>query len=142
MTITVGGSNITFPDATTQTTAYTGGGVTSAVAGNGVAVSASTGAVTFSASCPGFNTVGSTCFTAMQAYSANNFTIVAGTNYAAGGGSVQVQSGGLTNDQLNGFTQATQNNLSGTWKNMSATRVISAAGAYDGVGYQIHTRVA
>ena len=41
---TTGG--VKFPDGTTQTTAATGGGVTSLTAGNGITVSASTGAVT------------------------------------------------------------------------------------------------
>jgi len=60
MAVTVSGTGITFNDATTQTTAFTGaGGVTSAVAGNGVAVSGATGAVTFSASCPTAYSVGS-----------------------------------------------------------------------------------
>jgi len=50
MAITVSGTTITFNDSTTQTTAWTGsaGGVTSLVAGNGITVSSSTGAVTVS----------------------------------------------------------------------------------------------
>jgi len=48
MAITVGGTSITFSDATTQTTAGLTTAVTSAVAGNGITVSGATGAVTIS----------------------------------------------------------------------------------------------
>jgi len=59
MAVTVSGTGITFNDATTQTTAFTGaGGVTSAVAGNGVAVSGATGAVTFSLGAPSSGSIG------------------------------------------------------------------------------------
>jgi len=128
MTITVGGSNITFPDATTQSTAFTGG-VTSAVAGNGVAVSASTGAVTFSASCPSFNSVGSYCFVSIDDGTGAT-TISSGSNYSAGGGYTNnVTSYYIILD--NGVPgEGTVNNLSGTWKWMSATGNISSAGGY------------
>jgi hypothetical protein len=51
MTVTVGGTNITFNDATTQTTApvNTNANVNSITAGTGISVNASTGAVTISA---------------------------------------------------------------------------------------------
>ena len=61
MAITTSGTSITFNDTTVQSTAYTGA-VTSAVAGNGVAVSGATGAVTFSASAPTIGSVGSYAF--------------------------------------------------------------------------------
>ena len=123
MTITVGGSNITFPDSTTQTTAYTGGGVTSAVAGNGVAVSGATGAVTFSASCPTFNTVGSYVWGIVGNYG-TAFNVTSGSNYSAGNSGQGVQS----YSDVNGtFT----NNLSGTWKYMTGTE--SGGSAYNGL---------
>jgi hypothetical protein len=52
MTITVGGTSITFNDATTQTTApvNTNANVTSITAGSGISVSATTGAITISTS--------------------------------------------------------------------------------------------
>jgi hypothetical protein len=106
MAITVGGTNITFSDATTQTTAGITSAVTSAVAGNGVSVSAATGAVTFAAAAPTFNTVGSYC-----AVGANGGTFASGSNYAAGPNPSQL---------LSGNSYQTQNNLSGTWKFMAA----------------------
>ena len=83
--------------------------VTSAVAGNGVAVSGATGAVTFSAACPTFNTVGSYCFVNIF----NSSALSSGSNYAAGNGSNQVQSASA------GGTPTWTNNLSGTWKWMA-----------------------
>lgn len=108
MAITTSGTSITFNDATTQTTAYTGpSGVTSAVAGNGVAVSGATGAVTFSASAPGFNTVGS--YTLALYINVSGYTYL-GTNYA---GSVINYENSFYNN-----TPQSQSTLSGTWKFM------------------------
>lgn len=42
MSVILGSTGITFPDATTQTTAATAGGVTSIVAGTGISVSGTT----------------------------------------------------------------------------------------------------
>ena len=135
MTITVGGSNITFPDATTQTTAYTGGGVTSAVAGNGVAVSASTGAVTFSASAPSSNSIGSYCFAFINTYQ-NNWTF--GGNYSSGTGSQQIQLF-INADNTTGGT--TTGSISGTWKWMSSGSNGSGGGV-SASGWGIACRVA
>lgn len=85
--------------------------VTSAVAGNGIAVSAATGAVTFSAACPTFNTVGS------YVLGGTNSATSAGTNYSAGSGSGQIQSSFVfAACAVTSFSYA--NNLSGTWKSM------------------------
>ena len=75
MTITVGGTSITFNDSTTQSTAGITSAVTSAVAGNGVAVSASTGAVTFSVSAPSNLSVGSYSLVASNNGSYQSITI-------------------------------------------------------------------
>lgn len=92
--------------------------VNSLTAGNGLAVSAGTGAVTISASAPAINTVGSYvmgCITGGGTY---------GTNYAAGISSAQIQSGaanengGYTTPNFLGLNY--QNNLSGTWRWISA----------------------
>lgn len=115
MPITVGGTTITFNDSTTQSTAWTGsaGGVTSAVAGNGVAVSGATGAVTFSQSCPTALSVGSyvSCMgNGIAAIIGNNFSGASLTtsNWIMGdGNAVQVFQYGAT--------------MSGTWKWMSGT---------------------
>ena len=87
-------------------------GVTSAVAGNGVSVSAATGAVTFAAAAPTWNSVGSY---AWLACSTGTFT--AGSNYAAGGGAGQVQAWYFDSTPQ----QFTSNILSGTWKWMAPT---------------------
>ena len=116
MAITVGGTSITFSDATTQTTAGITSAVTSAVAGNGVSVSAATGAVTFAAAAPTFNTVGSYCYVAT-----NSGTVASGSNYSAGGGANQLLSFGVN---------GSSNNLSGTWKNMSAGGTVGGCGPY------------
>lgn len=132
MTITVGGSNITFPDSTTQTTAFTGGGVTSAVAGNGVAVSGATGAVTFSASAPSYNTVGSYAYVAVGNWSSlTGLAITGGSNYSAGGGNANVQS--AAGYVSCGANYAEVNNLSGTWKWMGTT----ASGAVSWFGIAV-----
>ena len=130
MTITVGGSNITFPDSTTQTTAFTGGGVTSAVAGNGVAVSASTGAVTFSASCPTFNTVGSYVFGGDGSDGGVTLSFASGSNYAAGTSRNQIKSASTTQNQpcIPWMNMVQTDNLSGTWKCMGAPCTYTLAG--------------
>jgi hypothetical protein len=118
MPITVSGTAITFNDATTQTTAFTGGGgtVTSVATGNGLQGGTITTSGTLSVACPAFNTVGSYCFIAKVA----GLGSIAGTNYAAGASSIQ--SGSLFNSD--GLTAGTaQNNLSGTWKWMGANAV-------------------
>ena len=117
MTITVGGSNITFPDATTQTTAALTSAVTSAVAGNGVAVSAATGAVTFSASCPTANSIGSY---ALVGYLNNSIGFTFGSNYAAGIGNQQLQAAYIGNACPN-TSMFIISNLSGTWKWLGGT---------------------
>jgi hypothetical protein len=89
------------------------------VAGSGIAVSASTGAVTFSTAAPSFNAVGSYC---MGSRFVANTT--SGSDYSAGGGSGQVLSYEV------GYGSSA-NNLSGTWRYMGATTSNNqAAGVY------------
>ena len=100
--------NVLVSDGTTWTSGSAG--VTSAVAGNGIAVSGATGAVTISAAAPSYNSVGSYVFGARR----NTGTITAGTSYAAGG----------SNDQISSYVGGAPtltNNLSGTWRNMGGT---------------------
>jgi hypothetical protein len=129
----INSTGVTFPDATSQTTArttsntvtsnvagtgisvsgatgavtITNSGVTSAVAGNGVAVSAATGGVTFSASAPTFNSVGSYI---LAAIAGTNTIITAGTSVSAGSGINQMQAYSAT--------MGARNVLSGTWRYM------------------------
>ena len=112
MAITVSGTSIVFNDATTQTTAFTGGGgtVTSVATGNGLSGGTITTTGTLVVACPGFNTVGSYCVVGNTSGSFGS-----GGNYAAGSGGGQLQSA------LPGFSSgAYNNNLSGTWKWMAA----------------------
>lgn len=106
--------NVLTSNGTTWTSAAPpSGGVTSAVAGNGVAVSAATGAVTFSAACPTFNTVGSYVYGTLGTSAAT-----AGTNYSAGASNGQVKSASIFIDCSGTTTITNSNNLSGTWKAM------------------------
>ncbi len=126
MPITVSGTQITFNDATTQSTAGITSAVTSAVAGNGIGVSGATGAVTFSAACPTFNTVGSYVFGG-SASGNNSFTFTSGSNYSVGSSPGQVQSSCVYLDDQTTYAVLGpfSNNLSGTWKYMGSTRTTS-----------------
>jgi hypothetical protein len=112
---------ITLP-STTGTLATTSGVVTSAVAGNGVAVSGATGAVTFSAACPTQNTVGS--YASVGVFSAAfSGSLAFGSNYAAGTGNNQLQAATSRTGDSFAFSEMTplneiigSNSLSGTWK--------------------------
>lgn len=104
--------NLLTSNGTTWTSAAPpSGGVTSAVAGNGVAVSAATGAVTFSAAAPTFNSVGS--YVQGYAYRTGS-NISSGDTFAAGVSNNQVGSYG-------GAYSGAVNNLSGTWRWMGGT---------------------
>ena len=127
------GNVLTSNGTTWTSTAPSGGGVTSAVAGNGVAVSAATGAVTFSASAPAFNTVGSYCNIGTDAPGTSTHTITSGSNYSAGIGASQIYSHSISNTN-----DIALNNLSGTWKFMGAT----ATCGYSQSTYAIAVRVA
>jgi hypothetical protein len=109
--------NVLTSNGTTWTSTAPSGGVTSAVAGNGVAVSAATGAVTFSASAPSFNSVGSYCFVALKYQSVSYSSGYEGT---AGTGNGQFQSSG---------GDGSSNNLSGTWRWMGSATGLNTCGA-------------
>jgi hypothetical protein len=113
------GNVLTSNGTTWVSQASSSGGVTSAIAGNGIAVSGATGAVTFSVACPTFNTVGS--YAGAGSDSVTGFNLTAGSNYSVGSGNGQMRSGAVASDGTNGFYPLTNNNLSGTWKWMSAT---------------------
>ena len=100
--------NVLVSDGTTWTSGSAG--VTSAVAGNGIAVSSATGAVTISAAALSYGSVGSYIFGVRY----QTGTLTAGTSYSAGGGADQIRSGTLG-------VSGTTNNLSGTWRNMGGT---------------------
>lgn len=123
MAITVSGTSIVFNDATTQTTAFTGGGgtVTSVATGNGLSGGTITSSGTLVIAAPSYNSVGSY----IQGMRYNTGTITANTNYAAGGGAGQIRSciigiGG-------------SNNLSGTWKNMGGDASVGCAADFQSV---------
>jgi len=108
--------NVLTSNGTTWTSAaIPSSGVTSAVAGNGVAVSGATGAVTFSAACPTFNSVGSYVFGKTLANGAGEL-VASGSTMAAGTGTQQIES---TATDVSGAQTRESNNLSGTWRNMS-----------------------
>lgn len=118
MSTSINSSGITFPDATTQTTAATAG-VTSIVAGNGISISGSTGAVTVTNALytPSFNQVGT--------YSTNigaNNTLQPGTNYTASASGISNQAGTAT----------------GTWRCMGSHVVtISCVNGYFGISIKV-----
>ena len=109
------------------------GGVTSAVAGNGIAVSGATGAVTISLAAPTQNTVGSYAFVGIS--SANTSAAPTfGTNYSVGSGANQVQLGvGQANACSSANYSTTAGVLSGTWKWLSAPGYSQA-----GVGFSYY----
>jgi len=107
--------NLLTSNGTTWTSAAApAGGVTSAVAGNGVSVSTATGAVTFAAAAPTFNSVGSYCFC-----SGLSGSFASGSNYSPGIGA----------NQILAFANGNwANSLSGTWKWMAAGGTQTACG--------------
>ena len=115
MPITVSGTAITFNDATTQTTAFTGGGgtVTSVATGNGLSGGTITTSGTLSVACPTYGTVGSY----ISAFYENG-SPVSGTNYAGGTSTNQIASNSLNASDFNDTRRV---NPGGTWKWMGST---------------------
>ena len=90
------------------------GNVTSVATGNGLSGGTITGSGTLVVACPSFNSVGSYVFAATgDPYPGMS----GGSNYSAGNGSQQIQSGAIASDASSYDT----NNLSGTWKWMGAS---------------------
>jgi len=121
MPITVSGTSITFNDATTQTTAFTGGGgtVTSVATGNGLSGGTITTSGTLVVACPSFNSVGSYCFAGNTSV---NGSWSSGATYSAGTGNNQIQSISMSGTGFSEgtyFTPTSTNNLSGTWRCMA-----------------------
>lgn len=151
MAITVGGTTITFNDATTQTTApvNTNANVTSVSAGSGISVSSTTGAVVVSATGGGTVTsvatgnglqggtittsgtlsLGNVSNNTVGAYNVvvvlvnQGSTVSAGGTYSAGAGNLQMRSASMQGGNA-------QNILSGTWRWMAST-FAQPAGACD-----------
>ena len=123
MPITVSGTQITFNDATVQTTAFTGGSgtVTSVATGNGLQGGTITTSGTLSVACPTFNTVGSYCTGGLQFTGPGTISASSGSNYSAGGSQTQIQSMASRRQlSCSGAEPFITNNLSGTWKWMGA----------------------
>ena len=121
MAVSLVSTGITFPDATTQTTA-----ASAVTAGNGISVSSGTVAV----ACPTFNTIGSYVCAYGGSQGTTSNSLSSGSNYSAGSGASQISSGGVSYGgpcASAGFNIT--NNLSGTWKWMSAFTA-----GYGGVG--------
>ncbi len=113
----VAGSGITvtgsFPN---QTIAATGGGtVTSVATGNGLSGGTITTSGTLAIACPSWNSVGSYAFACLRRSAGSNQNYVAGNDYSAGSGNMQMQ--GTIIDSNSGAAYA--NVLSGTWKWMA-----------------------
>jgi len=137
MTITVGGTTITFNDATTQTTApvNTNANVTSVSAGTGISVSSTTGAVVVSSTVSGGVTslngqTGAITDTNVNSIGSVAAGIVAGSGatYSAGstvGGGSIVQKTGTDYSPFGTFApiQGTRSvGYSGTWRAMADSR--------------------
>lgn len=133
MATTLGSTGITFPDATTQTTAATGG-VTS--------LNGQTGAITNTTS----GSIGSYVFALDSSYDANTNvgnkligTTVAGSVlvYANGNASYPVaySSASATYTSVSGMGGVTNCGFSGTWRRMSKQST-AAAGVYGNTSYQ------
>jgi hypothetical protein len=141
VTSIVAGTGISVSSASgAVTVTATGGGVTSIVAGNGISINASTGAVTVTNSlyAPSFNSVGTYAFVACNAGSLSPNNRTSGTNYSAGTGSTQLQSGMLYYDVCSGTASlAVTNNLSGTWKWMSANSPNLTTDAVMGIAVRV-----
>jgi hypothetical protein len=112
------GNVLTSNGTTWVSQAPAGGGVTSAVAGNGISVSGATGAVTFAVACPTFNTVGSYAQVMISADYGGTQSVSSGSNYSAGVNQNQLSSSSCAGSSDWNNT----NNLSGTWKWMGNSR--------------------
>jgi hypothetical protein len=137
MPITVSGTEITFNDATTQTTAFTGGGgtVTSVATGNGLQGGTITTSGTLSIAAPGYNTVGSYVCAGITCSGTSPIT---NTNYSAGGGVLQMQAGAIGGENSEAMSIArNSNNLSGTWRWMSATNGNTSINFIVGLGCRV-----
>ncbi len=111
-TTKIGSSGVTFPDATTQSTAATGT-VTSVATGNGLSGGTITTSGTLTVACPTFASVGSYCFGG-----ALNQAMTAGSNY----GSIQTTTLSMPASSNSGVGgDCTYGTVSGTWKCMGAT---------------------
>jgi hypothetical protein len=108
-------------------------GVTSAVAGTGIAVSSATGAVTISTAAPSFDAIGSYVSGAIKCTENNTVTFSSGGSLTAGSGNGQVGSAHSSGT----FT----NNLTGTWRWMGAPGSISAGGGDTAFAYSLLVKI-
>jgi len=132
-TLTAGSGISVTNGAGTVTIAATGGSgtVTSVATGNGLSGGTITSSGTLTVACPTFNTVGSYATVIKYLAGCGGITITSGSNYAAGSGINQFQSGGVGNNGTN--------NLSGTWKWMGCT---FSCGCYANYAVGVACRVA
>ena len=122
------GNVLTSNGTTWVSAAAPSSGVTSVATGNGLQGGTITSTGTLSVACPTFNSVGSYAFGGFNWN--NGATITASSNYSAGNGNLQMQSGVIAAGQFETY----ENNLSGTWKWMGATAQNSQGYAVGGYG--------
>lgn len=126
MPISINNTTLTFNNGTTMTTAATGT-VSSVATGNGLQGGTITTSGTLSVACPGWNTVGSYTIGRMQIpYSGS---VSAGSNYSAGSSNYQLRSQVQVLNEDGSQSWEAENQLSGTWKWMSATRGVGLQNA-------------
>ena len=123
MPSSLNGTGITFSNGSTQSVAGLTVAVTSLAAGNGIAVSGSTGAVTVSINTPSANTVGSYALAIYYRDGSGGVTLSFGSNYAGGNGYNSFIAG-IIND--GGGMSFGSTSLSGSWRYMSGTYTLGA----------------
>lgn len=123
MAITVGGTSITFNDATTQNTAGLTSAVTSVATGNGLSGGTITTTGTLTIAAPSFNSVGSYCFGVVRRSGASTTNYDSNVSAGTGDGQIQVANAEiLYYPCASGYllqTSSGTNVLSGTWKIMN-----------------------
>lgn len=125
MAITVNSTAITFNNGSIQTVAGTGT-VSSVATGNGLSGGTITTTGTLVLAAPTFNSVGSYAFAVAVNTSGSPWSLVAGSNYAAGTGNGQINCCTVPITRGNGCFWANtasekETAISGTWKWMAAT---------------------
>jgi hypothetical protein len=110
----------------------TSGTVTSVATGNGLSGGTITSTGTLVIAAPAYNSVGSYIFA--FSFNSGEFPMNNGQSYSAGNGDRQIQAGAFSNfGDADNRANAT-NNLSGTWRWMSAT---TASGGYNALGVAV-----
>jgi hypothetical protein len=141
-TVSVSGST----GAITITGTGGSGTVTSVATGNGLQGGTITTTGTLSIACPTFNTVGSYVMASSRGNGSSTGNLNSGSNYAAGTGFAQMQSGSFnpinTGCGIPAYPITFTNNLSGTWKWMGGTAQLGIGGIdYNGQALGLACRV-